>query len=225
MPGERFDERSLAAWRRAYAEGISAPGPCPGEAALAALATGELEREERARIADHVVACRRCAADYRTLRDLHRQATLDAGGDAGSAAVSHPLSPPRRRRRFALALAAGVALAVGATFFWRLAPAPPARSGGVPALVSSPQDRTRLPAAPSRFAWSAQPDADAYRVELYDADSTLIWESGELERPAADVPAAVAAGLERGRTYYWRVLTRRGIVVEPLPLLEFSIEP
>jgi hypothetical protein len=72
---ERMDGEELAGWRQAWRGLQEAGSPsCPPEEALAALAVGEPEPEERLALADHVASCRRCAALYRDLLDLHREA-------------------------------------------------------------------------------------------------------------------------------------------------------
>jgi hypothetical protein len=45
--------------------------PCPDAEALAALALGEGEPEARRNLADHVIACPACAADFRLLSEMH----------------------------------------------------------------------------------------------------------------------------------------------------------
>ena len=78
MAPERPDD-DVAAWRRAYRSTLAAePRGCPGDEALAALALGELDGDERARVADHVAPCVRCAGDYRLLAELHREASRPA---------------------------------------------------------------------------------------------------------------------------------------------------
>ncbi|HEX2223053.1 MAG TPA: hypothetical protein VHN15_02480, partial [Thermoanaerobaculia bacterium] len=63
-----MDDPELMDWRRAYRRLQEAGSDaCPPEEALAALAVGEVPEERRAALADHVVACRRCAALYRDL--------------------------------------------------------------------------------------------------------------------------------------------------------------
>jgi hypothetical protein len=48
--------------------------PCPDAEALAALALGEGEVEARRELADHVIGCPACAADFRLLREMHEAA-------------------------------------------------------------------------------------------------------------------------------------------------------
>lgn len=100
----------LKDWRRAYRRLQEAGSDaCPPEEALAALAVGEIPEAERAPLADHVVSCRRCAALYRDLLDLHKEARR-AGADVPVSSATPTLTaPPRRRAAWAVAAAAAVA--------------------------------------------------------------------------------------------------------------------
>lgn len=98
-----MDDPELKDWRRAYRRLQEAGSDaCPPDEALAALALGEVAAQERTALADHVASCRRCAAAYRDLLDLHREAQR-----AGAAASV--VAAPRRRTAWALAAAAGLA--------------------------------------------------------------------------------------------------------------------
>jgi hypothetical protein len=102
-------------------------GACPGAEALAALAMGEGEPDERRAVADHVVACAACAADFRLLRELHHEAL--------------PAAPRDRRPARRAWLATAAAAAVGAVVLVpRLRPTEPC----------SPNRRPRWPGPRSR---------------------------------------------------------------------------
>ena len=101
---------------------------CLTERTLTLLQAGEDGAEERV----HLRACPRCAARYRALRD-------DLGVIAKALRAGPPpraAHPARLRWRAVGALAATVALAVGAAWLWRGAPVAPRGGGGdVSALV------------------------------------------------------------------------------------------
>jgi hypothetical protein len=91
------------------------------------LQAGEGSAEERA----HLRACPRCAARHRALED-----DLGVIADALRAGPPRGAAHPRLRWRAVGALAATVALAVGAAWLWRGAPVAPRGGGGdVSALV------------------------------------------------------------------------------------------
>ena len=102
--------------------------PCLTERTLMLLEAGEGSAEERA----HLRTCPRCAARHRALAD-------DLGVIADALRAGPPpgaTHPARLRLRAVGALAATVALAVGAAGLWRSAPvAPPGGGGDVSAQV------------------------------------------------------------------------------------------
>ena len=100
---------------------------CLTERTLMLLQAGEGGAEERA----HLRACPRCAARHRALED-----DLGVIADALRAGAPRGAAHPRLRWRTVGALAATVALAVGAAWLWRGAPVAPRGGGGdVSALV------------------------------------------------------------------------------------------
>ena len=100
---------------------------CLTERTLMLLQAGEGRAEERA----HLRACPRCAARDRALED-----ELGVIADALRAGPAPGAARPRLRWRAVGALAASVALAVGAAWLWRAPPGTPAGGGGdVSALV------------------------------------------------------------------------------------------
>jgi len=100
---------------------------CLTERTLMLLQAGEGGAEERA----HLRACPRCTARHRALED-----DLGVIADALRAGPPPGAAHPRLRWRAVGALAASVALAVGAAWLWRAPPGALPRGGGdVSALV------------------------------------------------------------------------------------------
>jgi hypothetical protein len=192
MAPERTDD-DVAAWRRAYRSTLAAePAGCPGDDALAALATGELPEEERTRVADHVTRCPRCAQDYRLLAEVHAEAAV----------------APRRRRTPWLSIAAAAAVAMAAGVALRVGPpasAPDGLRGGEAVRAVTPAPDAKLAAAPAELAWGAEPGAQRYRVRLYDARAARLWESETAPATSRPLPPEVRARLVPGESYFWVV--------------------
>jgi len=218
-PGGR--DKATEELRRAFMEARSEGGPsCPDAERLAALALGELQGSERSALADHVVACRRCGDDLRDLLDLH-EAAVDQ-----TTVRQHRASTGWRLWAAAALLVAGAALTLTA---WkdRLPGGPtPAVERGAAELDAGadPPDGAVLPAAPSSLSCLARTDADAYWVTLFDAESTLLWESARSTRVVTPLPPEVASRLGEGR-YFWRCLWLDGIETGQSPLRRFSVSP
>jgi hypothetical protein len=204
----------LGAWREAYRTGLEpTPRGCPGEEALADLVTGEIAEVTRARVADHLVRCARCADDYRTLSTLHREAARPASG----------------RRWWIPALAAAAALAAVAL----LLPWAPGERGGAegarpsplrgrPAVAVEPRDGAVLDAIPSRLTWSAQLAATGYVVRLYDASGARLW-SASSTAPTIDLPDALPGTPGAAGEYYWTVEVQGTVVISKLGPYWFEV--
>jgi hypothetical protein len=169
----------------------SPPGgtaPCPDADALAGLALGEADGADRLALADHVASCAACAADFRLLRGLHAEAS--------------PRTTARGSRRAWIAAAAAALAAVALSPLLLREPAESVR-GRAPEV--RPPDGAMLEAAPESLAWPDQPGARAYRVKLFRGDASLVWDSDDIGRPPASLPADVRGGMRPGGSWYWTV--------------------
>ena len=99
------------------------------------------------------------------------------------------------------------------------------RSGSTWTIATVPSDRTTVVSAPERLEWNSTVPAESYRVTLYDAESTPIWESPSVTTGFVDLPADVRARLPAGRPVYWRVVALSGIDRHESVLLRFTIGP
>jgi hypothetical protein len=161
-------------------------GACPDPELLAGLALGEAVSADRRALADHVVGCRRCAADFRLLRELHGEAQR-----------------PARRRRFWGGLAAAAAVVIVAVAgLWP-------RGGEIatrgPGFATRPVDGAVLAAPPRQLEWPAQLGARRYRVTLHRGDGTRLWEAPPVDDPRLEIPTEVVTALAPGRSGYWVV--------------------
>ena len=182
-----------------------APGGCLDEDALAAFVSGDVTAAQRAAALAHLTVCARCRhavailsrviADHRIASEIH--------------GVRRP-SWPRRAR-----WTAGVAAAAAIVFLLlrpsgadELAPGselrePPITVVGGPTLIA-PRGRV---AAVTNLTWSLVPHAERYRLRLYDATGTALWENETTDTVAA-VPASIP--LPPGATYFWKVEAKTG---------------
>lgn len=220
MAEGRSPEGAGGSWHRAYrATQSGGSSDCPATEVLAAMAIGEVRGSRRRALGDHVVACRPCTDRYRALRELHAEAgALDlapAGRDA-----------TRRYLAAAAALALGAALSIGLWLSGGPGSDPSGHRGGIEVVdEAQPPDGSVLHAGPRTLTWPASPDADRYRVVLYDAESTPVWESPDSTEPEIELPPDVADRLIPGKAYYWRVFTLRGLEERRSPVRKFTLEP
>jgi len=168
------------------------PGACPDPDALTALALGDGSPEDRVRLADHVIACAACAADLRLLRELHAEA-------------ERCRSRPFLRSRRAWLGAGLVAALVGAVGLFPLLERGRVGDERGGQVAVQPADGIVLEAAPWELRWPPQLGARRYRVKLFGADGTPVWESGPETEPRAVLPPEMRGGLRPGGSWYWTV--------------------
>ena len=175
---------------------------CPDAERIRLLAAGELSRADRLQLVDHLTVCSDCSNEYR--------AAVAVGGWVGE--IERDLRPAavvvRPHWRW-VAVAATIVVAVGIPAWIALDDggerSPAFRTVVRPADTAvTPSDRARLEQAPNRLEWAAR-DGAAYRVELYDAESSLIWRSERVETAAVELPQTVRDRIGPGELYYWRV--------------------
>lgn len=175
------------AWRRLQEMGSE---NCPPEESLAALAVegSGLSPEERLALGDHVVSCRRCAALYRDLLDLHREAQRAAPqalGDRPAVSSASPL-PARAKRAWILAAAAALAaVSLAAWSFWLL--------GENRRLSESLAARVETPPASSPAAPAREPqEVQAALGRLAELSRAAEAQSGQIARLESEIAALSA---------------------------------
>jgi hypothetical protein len=214
--------------RKAYRE-IQRGGSagCPEPERLADLLLGGIEQADREKLADHVVACRNCAAVMNDLLALHEEAGPEALPGAGAPVRRRAGGTPWvwRLAGIAAVVTIGVALAV---WQWGGGAVPP-RGGdrGIPAVKPpvQPPDRATLDSPPARLSWAAMPGADRYQVVLMDFESTPVWESPIVADTSVDLPEPVRSAMLAGGRYYWRVSALTGVERRRSDLHEFTLSP
>lgn len=174
---------------------------CPDAETLALAAGGDLEESERLALADHLAACSDCVAEYRLLAPPRAEET---DGEV------RPFRPRPAAWRIA-AIAASLVLASGITAAVWLGgatdpPAPSDRGAQPTGARVEPADGARLASPPGRLAWEPSGAARRYRVVIFDAESTPVWESAEVGEASLALPDDLRARLRDGR-FYWRFTT------------------
>jgi anti-sigma factor RsiW len=160
---------------------------------VAAYVDGSVSGEARARIEDHLGSCPDCRAEV--------------------AQVAHIVDTRPPPRWVGASVWIGAAAALVAVLF--VAPrmthkpaAPEHREAAVTTTVApSPAAPRGAVESVKVLVWSAVPYADGYRVRLFDATGSVVWES-EGADTVARLPASIA--IRSGRPYYWKVEARTG---------------
>jgi hypothetical protein len=119
-------------------------------------------------------------------------------------------------------------VAGGAFVVWRsIANKQPAvsteRAGVALKLTVKPSNNAVLPAAPEELSWSALEHALTYRVQLYDFQSTPIWESPRLTGTSVMLAPEIRQQLLSDQPYYWRVIAEDAIETRQSELFQFTL--
>ncbi len=185
-------------------EGVRTGANCLDEFTVARLADGGGTAVELG----HLAQCAACRAEV--------SAVASATGQASLAAEIERLERPVRHgwQRHALAFGAVAAVVAVAVLLART-------PGTVPAGQTVYRDVSPVAAAgpvvltpadvavsrPIRLVWRPTAEARQYRVTVFDAEGSIVWE-GTTADTAAAVPASVP--LAEGVAYWWRVEARVG---------------
>lgn len=204
-----------------------APGStaCLDDETLERAARGRLKRGERSDVADHLVSCSQCSRAVHALRALSSWAR-DA--EAGVRAARLPRVAPLARRPVVriVALAAMLMIAAGLAALWQAGGRPTTttqRGVGQMGMAVEPIDGAVTNVVPVRLAWTPESRDVLYRVAVYDAESTLLWQSELTSGVEVELPSAVRLKLAIPGRYYWRVLGVSGVVERSGPLLRFDV--
>ena len=167
---------------------------CPSPEQLALCARSALSKKEKNAITGHLMTCRDCAAEVKTIlavfaeegrliRDL--QDSVPAPGKKHPQATGFPRWYPAWK--IASAVSAVVLLAaLGIVLLPRLAPRADRQRGAGPALALVSPVNDALSLSELKFTWKG-PAAKYHVVEVFDASLRLLWRSA---RVAANEVAA-----------------------------------
>ena len=172
---------------------------------VAAYLDGIVDSHVRARLEDHLGACPEC-----------RDELVES-----SRIAARQSAPKITRARVWIPVAAAAVLLLVVRQQSHREQRPEHREAAVTTTVA-PRALTPvgLVGSVTTFVWSSVPRADAYRIRVFDADGTVIWDR-EMSDTLAILPASVS--FQPGRAYYWRVEARTGFGRSAATeLIEFS---
>ena len=212
---ERSDlEQRMAVWRQAAPP---EPGSPITDEELTDLVCGDLDETARMELADRMLADPEAVERYRLLLDLHLEA------DRGGAAVGPARASGRRIPRWALSLAATVAVVLSGAGLWQWTSQPVAtvRAGSTGQAVFPTADGV-LEAPPDRFEWTPAGEA---AVRLMDAEAALVWQSPVVESSSVAVPEDVMGTLAEGGDFVWTVTVGGASRRSEMGPFWFSVRP
>jgi hypothetical protein len=172
---------------------------CPAPEHLLALADGSLpEQVSREPLVDHLTICPACRRDYDLLRVVEAAAT-----------------PRRVGRGVTLALAASIALVIGAAFLWRgssVTEGPGPVRGGEERPVDLVAPVGTLPAGERvEFVWRSRSGTPVYELELLGPDGRVLF-TGRTADTSLVLPDSLRLV---GAEYQWTLHARGGEGAQP----------
>ena len=150
---------SLAADLKALGRESSPPGAHPDEDMWVRFACGELEADERARLADHALACDECGAIARAVSHVQEGATAIDVAAPRVPAASHS------RPYVWLGLAAAVVIVLGGAILLR--PGRPVDPTADRVASTTPPAQTPQPVQPEPRAWARLDAAPEVRLPAF----------------------------------------------------------
>ena len=195
-------ESVSAALRSGEKPGTATPD-CLSEELLAAFADGTVDAEGRERGVGHLATCGYCQRALASLAAALNDPTVAAAVGKGSGSV-------RRWIRLAVPAAAAAALAIAILFRQFGDPrstvthrGPPITAAAQPEAISPVGVGSR----PDRVRWTVVPGAELYRMTLYRADGSAIY---EIETRDTTVAIPDSVRIVSGNSYLWKVEARTG---------------
>lgn len=194
MSLQRDELESLS--RAFAARSQSSTQQCPEPQRLFEAASGELDREQRMQILDHVSECAQCAEAWRIAMEIGvRPATSVSRTPAGA---------------WKFATAASVIVSVGLLAYVGLregGDTPQYRDAtGSTAPVSLSADR--LPRGRFLLQWSPGPAGSTYAVRLSTASLVVLLAREDIGVTELLIPSAVLANVRSGEQLFWQVDAR-----------------
>ncbi len=177
---------------------------CPDDETLAALAAGELASGDRSEVVAHLAACGRCRAVVASLARAFEDPSVSKARRTAVRGTGLRLD-----RLVVPAAAAAVLLVAVLARPNADAPSSPAHRASDLPLTATPVPISPLGAVgrPSSLRWGAVIRADRYRVTLFRADGSTLY---QLELPDTAAPLPDSVTLPARHRYLWKVEARTG---------------
>lgn len=188
---EEFEKLSRAWVAREQSSAHEHSEQHPDAEELYEAASGNLGRERRLEIIDHVARCAECTQAWRI--------ALEVGARGAQVSV------PQRPWRFALA--ASVILAVGLVTYLVIPfdHGTPQYREGVDPLAPVAAIGSTLPRDQFVLRWSAGPPGTTYGVRLSTADLAPLLAKSDIAVAELIVPSSVLANVKAGEELLWQV--------------------
>ena len=200
---------------RAERGGTSPAAGCLDDETIAALAEGSLDGAARDVAMGHIAGCARC-----------RSAVSSVARALADPAVSQEVRATSRPRLRLLTIASGIAAAAIVAVVaipWRSADdasthrAPTITAAAGPVLTAP----VGVVANARALRWTGVAGADRYRVTLFDATGSVVYET-QTSDTDAELPDTIS--VQRGSRYFWKVEARTGFNRwSSSDLVEFSV--
>ena len=199
---EEYERLSRAFAARTQSRGRE---ECPDAEKIFEAAAGNLTRDQRMTVLDHVAQCADCTEAWRF--------AMESGARPVVAEESSASIPQGRTRWMPMrqaALMASVVLAVGITAYLGrpISDETPRYRDAVEPLAPASRVPENLPRDRFVLKWSPGPQGSSYSVRLSTADLTLLLVQHNVASPELTVPASALTQVKSGDRLLWQVEVR-----------------
>ena len=173
---------------------------------------GRLGEAETEALESHYLTCARCQNELRLALAIRealpevREGGLHAPAEPGVSVISRRFKVRTAAALAAAAVLAGLLLVRPSQLDREPAPAQRDEATGVE-VAPSLRAPGGVVAAVESFQWSQVPGADLYRITVYDAEGTVVW---EVETRDTVITPPDSTEFEPGARYIWKVAARVG---------------
>lgn len=202
---------------------------CPSKADIIRYFEGALADTQAKRLLAHVVSCPECMTVFEAAQEIRSRSGeildgLERLGEQGCEARDRLrdrarqevilLRKSRRPRRLSsyrrlLIPAVGTVLALLAA--WAIIPSAGPRltssveRDGSPLELGLLRPRGAVPRSALTFEWTARPEAQSYRLQIYDRALEPVYQSGPLGADPYPLAGDAAALLRTDGVYFWKI--------------------
>ncbi len=203
---------------------------CPSKGDIIRYFEGAAAEVQAKRLLAHVLSCPECMTVFEAAQEIRSQSGEILGGLEGfeergrearerlrdRARREILLLRRRRRSRRRTSLRRLLIPAVGAALVlltvWIIAPSSGTRltsvleRDGSPLEIGLLRPRGAVPRSALTFEWTRRPEAQSYRLEIYDRELESVYQSGPLGGGAYPLSGDASALLRTNEAYFWKIV-------------------
>ena len=203
---------------------------CPSKNDIIRYFEGAVPDAQAKRLLAHVLSCPECMTVFGAAQEIRSQSAEILGGLEGfeeqgreardrlrdrarrEILILRKSRRPRRRPSFRRLLVPAVGTALALIAVWIIVPNLGTRvtsvleRDGSPLEIALVRPRGEIPRSALTFEWTKGPEAQSYRLEIYDRALEPVYQSGPLGPGAYPLSGDAAVLLRTDDVYFWKIV-------------------